>query len=195
MSRFSVVVVVALVLSLASCSKDDGPPEGVWRPANVDAGVFGESPLTEQGKKNKLENDKRKLEKLQLGFVREPEQECKADADCVLTPRFCCGCTANGAMVGIHKDKLQDVLYRRVVACKEYVCAQAMSTDPSCEAARAVCRAGKCVPDAPAGKPGAGGLGVEPIPADGAAPTPTPTPAPKPAPATPAPAPAPTQPG
>lgn len=187
-------VVVAL-LGFLACTDKSAPPEGQWRPSGIDAGVFGGSPLTEQGLAHKADADRRRLEKIQLGFVREPEQKCVADADCVLTPRFCCGCTANGAMVGVHKDKLQEVLYRRVVACKEYVCPQAMSTDPSCEAKKAACRGGVCVADVPAGATGKQqGIGVETIPDDAPTQPPTPT-APAPATTPPASAPKPTQPG
>jgi hypothetical protein len=177
MLRTPFVVVVAVVALLSSCEKEGAPKEGEWRAAGIDAGVFGGFPLTEQGKAHQAEMDKRKLEKLQLGFVREPEQKCVADADCVLTPRFCCGCTANGAMVGVHKDKLQELLYRRVVACKEHLCPQVMSSDPSCEAKRAVCRGGVCVADAPPAKK-SDGVGVEPIRDEAPAqPSPAPTPA------------------
>ncbi len=188
-SSLVVLLLVAAATSslLAACKGGDGSAEGQWRPSGIDAGIFGASPLEVAKKASQAEMDKHKLEKIQLGFVKDAEQVCKTDADCVLTTRYCCGCAANGAMVGVHRDELQNVLYRRVVGCKDHACAQVMSADPSCEAPKAVCRERKCVPDVAPGAKAPAGVGVEPI-RDDAAPAPTPVappgkPAPKPAPA------------
>jgi hypothetical protein len=99
------------------------------------------------------------VNKMRAAFVQADEGLCKTDDECVLTPMHCCTCAAGGKTAAAHKDKLPTVLRRRGQACEDYTCAQVVSSDPTCEATRAVCRAGKCVPDVPEGSQGAQAVG------------------------------------
>lgn len=78
--------------------------------------------------------------------VLDDERRCTADSDCTLTTADCCGCQALGKQVGVRKDKLVAVGERRAPVCTAVACAQAISDDPSCSAAAAVCRDGLCAP-------------------------------------------------
>jgi hypothetical protein len=103
--------------------------------------------------------------KMRAAFVRPEETTCTVDDDCVLTPQHCCTCAAGGRAMAVHKDKLPSLLQRRGQACDDYTCAQIVSSDPSCDATRAACRDGKCVPNTPAGAKPVGAVGgTAPIP-------------------------------
>jgi hypothetical protein len=65
--------------------------------------------------------------------------------------------------VAVHKEKLPDVIKRRGLVCEVYECPQVVSSHPSCEAEKAVCRAGRCEPDVPEGA-AAPNVPTEPIP-------------------------------
>lgn len=91
----------------------------------------------------------------------DDERRCAADADCMLTTSDCCGCNALGKQTSVRKDRIEALTERRRPICATIACAQGMSDDPSCAATRAVCRQGRCVPDAAEGAPK--GVGVEKI--------------------------------
>lgn len=69
--------------------------------------------------------------------------ECRKDADCVLVPDGCCGCSEGGKQRAIAARDRAAAESRRKKECEGTMCAAVMSQDPSCSAA-AVCRAGKC---------------------------------------------------
>lgn len=70
--------------------------------------------------------------------------ECKVDADCVLVIDGCCGCSEGGKQRGIPSKARDAYEKKRQNICRKTMCPQLMSEDPSCEAARAVCKGGVC---------------------------------------------------
>jgi hypothetical protein len=67
---------------------------------------------------------------------------CSKDADCVLEMEDCCGCTATGKQHAVHKlDKETEAAHSK--RCRDTMCGQAMSTDPSCRK-KAACVKGVC---------------------------------------------------
>jgi hypothetical protein len=90
------------------------------------------------------------------------DRACTRDDECTLITEDCCTCTTLGTQTGVRKDHLEAVIARRTPICGTANCPQAMSNDPSCNARRAKCMNGVCMPDAPGVKPPEG-VGVEPI--------------------------------
>ena len=73
---------------------------------------------------------------------------CQRDSDCVLLQRNCCSCNASGTRQALNKQAAQARLEKLATECQDTMCAQMISTDPSCEAtAKAICLDGKCVID------------------------------------------------
>ena len=68
---------------------------------------------------------------------------CTAPEDCELVPA-CCGCNAGGKQIAIRKDAIAGFEAARPQRCGDNLCAQVISTDPSCTA-EAVCgQNGRC---------------------------------------------------
>jgi hypothetical protein len=80
---------------------------------------------------------------------------CKADADCVLVPVDCCPCSAGGKQRAIPAKEKDSYERARQERCSETMCTAMMSTDPSCAASKAICKAGTCALGGPA--PAVGG--------------------------------------
>jgi hypothetical protein len=81
---------------------------------------------------------------------------CRKDADCVLVADDCCPCTAGGKQRAIPAKDRAAYERARSEKCAETMCTAAMSTDPSCSATKAVCKAGACTlggPPPPTGGP------------------------------------------
>ena len=70
--------------------------------------------------------------------------ECKTDDECVLVIDGCCGCSEGGKQRGIPGKARDAYEKKRQHKCSQTMCPQMMSQDPSCEAARAVCKEGVC---------------------------------------------------
>jgi hypothetical protein len=70
---------------------------------------------------------------------------CKADADCVLVPADCCGCTGGGKQTAISCRAQAAHEREQRARCKDVVCTAVMSQHPSCSVASAMCKEGKCV--------------------------------------------------
>lgn len=159
------VVLSLLALVLAGCPEPLAP-EDRWVPVKgADAtGANDDDPeaVAQRERVRQLAMEAR-VKKMRAAFVSDEEASCKSDDDCELTAYHCCNCSAGGRMAAVSKSAMSELLRRRGVVCAEYACAQVVSDDPTCAAERAVCREGKCVPDAPAST-APEGIGVEPIP-------------------------------
>lgn len=130
----TLATLVLLCLALLACQKDPPPPAPApVMPAAADVDVTATA----------------------------DERRCSVDEDCALATVDCCGCAALGRQTAVRKDKIQALTERRRPICGTIACAQGISEDPSCSAARAVCREGTCVPDSPA--KASSGVGVEKI--------------------------------
>ncbi len=62
---------------------------------------------------------------------------CKVTEDCALV-QACCGCNAGGKQIAIRADAVASFEASREQRCGGQMCAQMISTDPSCDA-EAVC--------------------------------------------------------
>ena len=151
-----------LLLSLlAACPKPVQTQE-VWEP--VEGAPASRSLFSDEQKAVAAQYQaKAHLTKMRSAFVKDVERVCKVDDDCVLTPMHCCTCASGGQSVAVHKEKLPPVIQRRGVVCQEYNCTQVVSAHRTCEAERAICREGQCVPDIPEG-PKNPAVKTEPIP-------------------------------
>jgi hypothetical protein len=70
--------------------------------------------------------------------------ECKGSEDCALI-QACCGCSAGGKQIAIRADAVASFEASRETRCAGQMCAQMISTDPSCDA-EAVCgQNGRCI--------------------------------------------------
>jgi len=69
--------------------------------------------------------------------ITEPATNCTTADDCDLVDA-CCGCNAGGKKFAIRKDAVAGFLASREQRCGGVVCAQMISTDPSCDA-EAIC--------------------------------------------------------
>jgi hypothetical protein len=93
------------------------------------------------------------------GTVKKPAAaavSCRKDSDCVLVADDCCPCTAGGKQRAIPAKDRAAYERTRSEKCAETMCTAAMSTDPSCSATKAVCKAGTCSlggPPPPTGGP------------------------------------------
>jgi len=68
---------------------------------------------------------------------------CTTSEDCELV-QACCGCNAGGKQIAIRKDAVAGFEAARPERCGGNMCAQMISTDPSCSA-EAVCgQTGRC---------------------------------------------------
>jgi hypothetical protein len=67
----------------------------------------------------------------------EPADSCTAADDCALVDA-CCGCNAGGKKIAIRKDAVAGFESSRAERCGDVMCAQMISTDPSCDA-EAIC--------------------------------------------------------
>ena len=68
---------------------------------------------------------------------------CTTSDDCELV-QACCGCNAGGKQIAIRKDAVAGFEAARPQRCTDNMCAQVISTDPSCSA-EAVCgQNGRC---------------------------------------------------
>lgn len=73
----------------------------------------------------------------------EVPDSCTTSDDCELV-QACCGCNAGGKQIAIRKDAVAGFQAARPQRCADNMCAQVISTDPSCSA-EAVCgQAGRC---------------------------------------------------
>ena len=96
--------------------------------------------------------------------VLAAEKVCDVDSDCVLVSAGCCPCSAAGRNEAINTKYRQALQARRTQTCKEILCAQMISQDPSCQATGAKCDKGQCLPHGvPTQGPPAFGVGVEKI--------------------------------
>ena len=143
------VAVTALVLGAASCSK--APPTAAPLPASpADPSPTAADPVAPPEPPPPLQT-----------AATDDERRCKVNADCTLTTADCCGCNSGGLQVGVRADKLAALGARRAPVCSAVICVERMSDDPSCEARKARCDNGLCVPETDARPPP--GLGVETI--------------------------------
>jgi hypothetical protein len=67
----------------------------------------------------------------------ESADSCTTSDDCDLVDA-CCGCNAGGKKIAIRKDAVAGFQSTRDQRCAGQMCAQMMSTDPSCDA-EAIC--------------------------------------------------------
>lgn len=67
----------------------------------------------------------------------EISDTCKTADDCELVDA-CCGCSAGGKKMAIRKDAVAGFQASHEQRCGEVMCAQVISTDPSCDA-EAIC--------------------------------------------------------
>lgn len=58
---------------------------------------------------------------------------CKSGDDCALV-QACCGCNAGGKQIAIRADAVAGFEASRAQRCGGQMCAQMISTDPSCDA-------------------------------------------------------------
>ncbi len=58
---------------------------------------------------------------------------CKSGDDCALV-QACCGCNAGGKQIAIRADAVASFEASRQQRCAGQMCAQMISTDPSCDA-------------------------------------------------------------
>lgn len=69
--------------------------------------------------------------------------QCAADADCVMVPADCCGCSAGGKQRALPRSEEARDRREREQRCRDTLCPQVLSNDPSCRAT-ARCVAGRC---------------------------------------------------
>ena len=69
--------------------------------------------------------------------------ECKKDADCTAVPDDCCSCGEGGSQRAVSNKKKDAYENQRTKRCAGTMCAQMMSTHPSCSQ-HAICAAGVC---------------------------------------------------
>jgi hypothetical protein len=69
--------------------------------------------------------------------ITEPANNCTTSDDCDLVDA-CCGCNAGGKKLAIRKDAVAGFMASREQRCANVMCAQMISTDPSCDA-EAIC--------------------------------------------------------
>jgi hypothetical protein len=62
-----------------------------------------------------------------------PPVSCKVSDECALVDA-CCGCNAGGKQIAIRADAVAGFQGSREQRCAGQMCAQAISTDPSCDA-------------------------------------------------------------
>jgi hypothetical protein len=68
---------------------------------------------------------------------------CTTSEDCELV-EGCCGCNAGGIQIAIRKDAVTSFEGSQAARCGETMCAEVISTDPSCSA-EAICgQNGRC---------------------------------------------------
>ncbi|HEX7837994.1 MAG TPA: hypothetical protein VF469_11055 [Kofleriaceae bacterium] len=72
--------------------------------------------------------------------ITEPADRCTTADDCELVDA-CCGCNAGGKRIAIRKDAVAGFEASRAQRCADVMCAQVISTDPSCDA-EAICGSG-----------------------------------------------------
>jgi hypothetical protein len=70
----------------------------------------------------------------------EPANNCTATDECDLV-EACCGCNAGGKKFALRKDAVAAYEASRAERCANVMCAQMISTDPTCDA-EAVCGSG-----------------------------------------------------
>lgn len=81
----------------------------------------------------------------ETGGASEPIT-CESADDCVLV-EDCCGCSAGGKKMAVHRERLDQVISSEAENCEQKSCGSGPSDDPSCEASGARCEQGRCVPD------------------------------------------------
>jgi hypothetical protein len=69
--------------------------------------------------------------------------ECARDSDCVVAKADCCGCAEGGKAVAIPRAAAQAHEARQRAGCRDVMCVQSISRDPSCSQV-AACRRGAC---------------------------------------------------
>jgi hypothetical protein len=69
--------------------------------------------------------------------ILQPADSCTTADDCDLVDA-CCGCSAGGKRIAIRKDAVAGFTASHDQRCAGVMCAQMMSTDPSCDA-EAIC--------------------------------------------------------
>ena len=69
--------------------------------------------------------------------ITEPATDCTTADDCDLVDA-CCGCNAGGKQIAIRKDAVAGFMASREQRCGGVMCAQVISTDPSCDV-EAIC--------------------------------------------------------
>lgn len=74
--------------------------------------------------------------------VARKANDCKRASDCVLVPLDCCGCNQGGRQTAIARAKRQEHAAAQA-RCKDQMCMQMLSNDPSCSMA-AGCVEGRC---------------------------------------------------
>jgi hypothetical protein len=74
----------------------------------------------------------------------EGKAECKVAADCVVLPVECCDCANGGKQMAVPKTKVASIKAERQKHCKDALCTQVFSSDPTC-GQEAACQAGQCV--------------------------------------------------
>ena len=68
---------------------------------------------------------------------------CTTSDDCELV-QACCGCNAGGKQIAIRKDAVAGFEAARPQRCADNMCAQVISTDPSCSAEAGCGQNGRC---------------------------------------------------
>src|SRR5437868_335577 len=58
--------------------------------------------------------------------------ECQADTECVLVADGCCGCSEGGKQRAVPRKGRDAYEKKRKAVCRETMCPQLMSEDPSC---------------------------------------------------------------
>ncbi|HMG56111.1 MAG TPA: hypothetical protein VK601_21580 [Kofleriaceae bacterium] len=75
--------------------------------------------------------------------ITRPDDSCSTGDDCDLVDA-CCGCSAGGKRMAIRRDAVAGFVATHDQRCAGVMCAQMISTDPSCDA-EAVCgNRGRC---------------------------------------------------
>jgi hypothetical protein len=70
-------------------------------------------------------------------MTAESADNCTTADDCDLVDA-CCGCNSGGKKIAIRKDAIAGFASTRAQRCASVMCAQMISTDPSCDA-EAIC--------------------------------------------------------
>ncbi len=73
----------------------------------------------------------------------EPATSCRVSEDCTLVSA-CCGCAAGGRQIAIRKDGVAAFEASHEQRCGGNLCAQVISTDPSCDAEATCGSNGRC---------------------------------------------------